>query len=603
MANKIKGITLEIGGDVQPLEKALASVNKKTRDLQGELKSVERLLKLDPGNTELIAQKQKLLGEQVENTRKKLQGLKGAQEDVNAAFRRGDLNEEQYRHFSRQVINAEQDLKKFEGQLKDVDRAADKAGRSLKDMGQKAQGIGEKATLGISMPVVGGTLALTEGTREDRQDRGKLEAAFSTSGFTAEQAKQTYVDFYGILGESDTAIEAANHLTELAKSQEELDKWVTISTGVYAKFGDSLPIEGLTEAANETAKVGKVTGQLADALTWIGISEDEVNAKMENMNSEQERQAYLADTLMGAYSGLAQKYREVNKGVIEANEANAAMKDELNDLATKIEPIVTKVVRFISALIDKFNNLPDAAQNTILAILGVAAVIGPLLMVIGKAMVFMALFGDKLGGVTSMGTKLATFLPRLGPLIAALTSPIGIIVLAIAGLILAFKRLWDTNANFRAWVRGLADTLENGFKGAINSVVDKINWLIDKLNNLPGVEIKNINKLVKDSGTQGMGAFQSMQRYATGTNFHPGGLAWVGEKGPELLNLPRGSQIYNNQESRAIANQTLTVGGVIRVEGVNDMNQLVGVAQLVAREIEQGDRRLAGRVRVMPSMA
>ena len=112
---------------LSPLNKALEDVNKNTRDLQGELRSVERLLKLDPENTELLAQKQKLLGEQVDNSREKLNRLKAAQEQVNQAFQRGDLGEEQYRHFQRQVINAEQDLKKFENQLKDTGVTAKKS--------------------------------------------------------------------------------------------------------------------------------------------------------------------------------------------------------------------------------------------------------------------------------------------------------------------------------------------------------------------------------------------------------------------------------------------------------------------------------------------
>ena len=311
---------------------------------------------------------------------------------------------------------------------------------------------------------------------------------------------------------------------------------------------------------------------------------------------------------MGAYSGLAGKYREVNKGVIEANEANAAMKVELNDLATKIEPIVTRVVKVLSGLLDKFNELPDGAKDTILSIVGIAAAIGPLLMMVGKAMVFFSLFGDKMGGVIGIGSKLAGWLPRLGTIIAALSSPIGIAVVAVLGLLAIFKRLWDTNANFRNWVRGLAQSFEDGFKGVINAAIDKINMLIDLYNRLPdrlkiAGDINKIDTLVQSSGTSGMGAFQSMQRYATGTNFHPGGLAWVGERGPELLDLPRGSKVYSNQQSMAMKDQSLTIGGTIRVEGVNNMNELVSVAQIVAAEMERGDRRLAGRVRVMPSMA
>jgi len=90
VAGKIKGITITLGADVQPLNKALADVNKKSKDLQSELKQVEKLLKLDPKNTELLAQKQKLLAEAVENSREKLDRLKTAQEQVNEQFRKGE---------------------------------------------------------------------------------------------------------------------------------------------------------------------------------------------------------------------------------------------------------------------------------------------------------------------------------------------------------------------------------------------------------------------------------------------------------------------------------------------------------------------------------
>ena len=118
MAGNIKGITIEIGGDTQKLNKALEDVNKKSRDIQSELKQVEKLLKLDPGNTELLAQKQKLLAEAVANSKEKLDRLKSAQEQVNEQFKKGEISEEQYRAFQREVVKAEQELAGFEKQLK-----------------------------------------------------------------------------------------------------------------------------------------------------------------------------------------------------------------------------------------------------------------------------------------------------------------------------------------------------------------------------------------------------------------------------------------------------------------------------------------------------
>ena len=117
-------------------------------------------------------------------------------------------------------------------------------------------------------------------TREYREDLARLEAAFTTAGSTSEQATAIYKDFYAVLGEEDRSVEAVNHLAQLCDTEEQLNKWTTICTGVVATFGDSLPIEGLTEAANETAKVGQVTGPLADALNWAGVSEDEFNKNL-----------------------------------------------------------------------------------------------------------------------------------------------------------------------------------------------------------------------------------------------------------------------------------------------------------------------------------
>ena len=93
MANKIKGLTLEIGGDTTSLSKALGGVNKQSKDLQSELKQVERLLKIDPSNTELLAQKQKILAESVDNTSKKLETLKTAAEQAQGQLERGEISE------------------------------------------------------------------------------------------------------------------------------------------------------------------------------------------------------------------------------------------------------------------------------------------------------------------------------------------------------------------------------------------------------------------------------------------------------------------------------------------------------------------------------
>lgn len=159
------------------------------------------------------------------------------------------------------------DAEKTGDKVDDLGDSVDDAGKSF---GIADVAIGNFISNGLSnlagkvTEAIGSIIALADETREYREDMAKLDTAFTTAGHSTDTAKQAYSDFYKILGESDRSVEAVNHLAELTKNEQEVAQWSTICAGVTAKFGDSLPIEGLTEAANETAKVGQVTGPLAD---------------------------------------------------------------------------------------------------------------------------------------------------------------------------------------------------------------------------------------------------------------------------------------------------------------------------------------------------
>lgn len=260
MAGNIKGLTVEIGGDTTKLGKALENVNKKSRDLSSELGQINKLLKMDPGNTELVAQKQKILADAIENTRDKLETLKRAEQQVQEQFERGEISEAQYRALQREIVATEQKLKGYENAAKQVaegnDRitqTADEAADSSHKLGDALKGavsVGLKAVAAAATAALTGLIASAEATRDYRMEMGKLETAFTTHGFTAEAATNAYTDLVGILGETDQAVEAANHLAVLTDNEQELAVWTgDILPGVFATFGDSLPIEGLTEAA------------------------------------------------------------------------------------------------------------------------------------------------------------------------------------------------------------------------------------------------------------------------------------------------------------------------------------------------------------------
>ena len=620
MALREIGATLKLDGEKE-FRKGMNDAARGLRVLDSELKASSAAFAGNEKSMQALTNKGTLFEKKVAQQKKVIEALSRAVKESGQMYGDASAKTDGYKI---KLNNATAALAKMERELEqnsqamaelgnDTSRAAkmmDKLERKAKEMnaslrkaGEGLGNVGQKMAMGVTAPIIGGMTLATEGTREFRQDLGKLDAAFKTTGHGVETGRKLFADFYGIIGEDDTSIEAVNHLAQMTKNQKELADWTTIATGVYASFGDSLPLEGLTEAANETVKVGKVTGPLADALNWVGISEDEVNAKLEKFNSEQERSAYLTDLLTGKYKKIAAEYRNINGVVIDANQSQADLRMEMADLGNKLEPIMTKVVRAITKLVDAFNSMPEPMQDMIIKFGLIAAAIGPVLMAVGKAMVFFSLFGDKLGGVIGIGGRLITAITRIGPAIAALATPVGIAVAAVVALIAIFVKLWNTSPAFRNWIRELGDGFGNYLKSKINGFIEDINTVIALANRLPGVDVKPVNTLTLSSGTTGWADFRKLEGNAEGTRSWKGGWTMVGEKGAELAWLPQGTDIRSHGETTQMMNQSLTIGGLVRIEGVNNMNEVVGVAEIVAKQIEQGDRRLAGRVRVMPSMA
>lgn len=147
MAGRIQGITVEIGGDTTKLQNALKGVNGQIKSTQQQLKDVNKLLKLDPGNTELLAQKHKLLGQAVSETKDKLATLKTAAEQANTAFAKGEISQAQYDALQREIIETEQDLKRLEEQANQSATAVQKiaaTGEKLKTVGNNISSAGEK---------------------------------------------------------------------------------------------------------------------------------------------------------------------------------------------------------------------------------------------------------------------------------------------------------------------------------------------------------------------------------------------------------------------------------------------------------------------------
>ena len=490
----IKGLTVKIGADTSELTKALEDVNKKSRDLSSELGQVNRLLKMDPGNAELLAQKQQILAEAVENTSKKLDTLKEAERQVQEQLKRGEVSEEQVRALQREIAATEQKLNSYKNAAKGAADASGDLAKKTKEAAEEAAQAndamynwtkgGLKALTGLLTGAVTGLAAAAESSRDYRMEMGKLDTAFTDNGFSSEAATGAYKELVGILGEYDQSVEAANHLAKLTDNEKDLAVWTgDILPGLFATFGDSLPIEGLTEAANETAKVGQVTGPLADALNWAGISEDKFNESLAKCTTEQERQQLIMDTLAKTYGDASAAYKETNADVIAANAANESWRESMAQLGAAVEPVVTQVKEMGATLATNLVPVVQALLNNLPAI-GVALAGITAAMVAFKVAQIAATAATQ--GMTLAQYAAAAAQGVLNTVMSA--NPIGLIILAITALVAAFMVLWKNSDAFREfwqnmwkkvqaaasaainWLKGLPARLWGAISGAIDRV-------------------------------------------------------------------------------------------------------------------------------------
>jgi len=376
--------------------------------------------------------------------------------------------------------------------LEETSAEAQEASRQTSDAFQKIGSVAGTIAKGIATAGValgGAWIAAIESSREYRTEMGKLDTAFVVNGHSSEAAKQTYSELNAVLGDSGQAVEASQHLAKLTKNEKELQTWTDICTGVYATFGESLPIEGLTEAANETAKTGILTGGLTDALNWAGIEEEKFQEKLDKCSNEQERQKLIMDTLNGTYSKASEQYKETNKDVMDAQKAQEKLTDAFAELGAVGEPILTavkdKVAEMVSAAVPHLENFIQKVKDIIQwvkenqttidiwvgVIIGAGTAIGTFLLILnwGKIMTAAA------NAVKVVRTAI------IGMNAAMLANPIGLIVALIAGLVVAFIYLWNNVEGFRKfWINAwnsIKKYASEAWKGIKKYASDAWNWI------------------------------------------------------------------------------------------------------------------------------
>lgn len=451
MANdrRIKGLTIEIGGDTTQLSESLHDVNKSITSTQAQLKDVEKLLKLDPTNTEMLAQKQELLMQAISKTEEKLETLKDAAVQAEKQLGEGKISQEQFAALQREIAATEIELKRYDSQLDtaadatedlgdaaeqaakdsgdaseeigelsdaadDLGDAAEDAGDGTKDLGESARDSGDGFSVldGAVATFIGNGLTalvsaigdaistfaeLSESTQEYRENMSKLYTATSAAGMDADYITQAYSQLYGVLGDETATTTTISNFEKLGVSMQDMDSLLDSATGIWAVYGDSIPLDGLAESVNETAKVGQITGTMADAINWASASndtwtnalsgnaaalsafqsgvsqgmsaEDAFNEALAACGDEQERQQLIISTLNGLYADSAETYRENNASIIDAREATVNYQDAVAGVGAAMEPLQTTMTNFkanlISGVSPALQELSDAFMDVI----------------------------------------------------------------------------------------------------------------------------------------------------------------------------------------------------------------------------------------------
>lgn len=362
----------------------------------------------------------------------------------------------------------------------------DKAVSNIESFGEKMKGV----LAGISVAALAASIGeLVSTTNEFQEDMGKLSVAAQQNSVSAGEANKAYRDMVGILGETDQSVEAVNHLFALCgDNTQALSDWTNIASGVYATFGDSLPLEGLTEAANETARVGQVTGPFADAINWATASaeelgdtldgnvaaqdafyaaidggatvEDAYTAALQACSDEGERAQVITDTLTGLYGEAGEQYQQTNEDVINYRQSQSDLTQAMSDLGQAFMPVVTGVTNMAAALVSELQPAADwFVQNL--------PIIAPILAGIATAVGILT--------VASMAQSAATTIAATaqGLLNAALSAnPIVLVVALIAGLIAAIVLLWNNSEAFRNFVTLAFDNIMSVAQTVIDAIVN-----------------------------------------------------------------------------------------------------------------------------------
>lgn len=605
-STSIKGITIQIGGDTKGLTTALHKVNDELATTQADLKQVERLLKLDPTNTELLAQRQRLLAQAVEQSKDKIEQLKEAEKQAQEQLKKGKISQDQYEALRREIVRTEEALGSLQQEAAQANGALANVSATATKIGSTADKIANK-TKGITTAIAGlgaAAVATVPATEELRKDLSLLDQNAKQNGVGVDAAREAWEEFVVVAGEADSAVEATSNLLAAGFTESNLQKAVEGLAGAAQKFPDTLKIESLADSLQETLATGKATGQFAELLDRLGYSTEDFSAQLAACTSDAERQNAILELL--ANQGLNDAYnawKKNNAAMVENERANLEWQQSTAEVAEMVLPVLTKVTQLGTKLLRWFTDMPKTGQVAIVTILALVASISPVAgmianistavttltplintaipivkgiaagiagwpLVIAAVILSVGLFGDQIQDVLQrvddfLQNVFATdftkiFGPVLGGVLngffAGLKDIWDAIKLLLDGVIDFIRGVFTGNWQ-RAWT-GVKEIFASAFKGLdalvrpiLNGIIALVNGVIGGLNTL----ISGLNRVqfsvpswVPSLGGKSFGinipSISKIPYLAQGGVLLEGS-AVVGEAGPELLTMSGGRAI------------------------------------------------------------
>ena len=441
------GPQIGIDGEAQ-FRKEINNLIQQQKTLASELKAVTSAFDKNDKSEESLAAQTKVLSQQIQVQQQRIEKLSQGLSESAKQFGETDSRTLKWKQ---SVNEATAELNRMKSQLSGLENSVDDVGGAMDDAGNSTSSFGSVLGAGAliegAKAIVGAFGDIIESTKEYRKIMASLETSSQSAGYTTEQTTETFRQLYGVLGDDQTAATATANLQAVGLSQEELTQLTDAAIGAWAKYGDSIPIDSLSEAINETIKTGTVTGTFADVLNWAGQSEDDFNAKLAEASSESERANMVLKAMVD--QGLAQAgeaWQQNNQDIVAANEAQADLNESLGELSKIISPVANFAAQFAADLVGKLVELAGAVSEAVSSgnpLVAVFAGLATGATVLAVALNFSAI-------VQTLSTALGALKAAvIGVNAAIAANPIGLVVSLIAGLVAAITVLWTTNEDFR----------------------------------------------------------------------------------------------------------------------------------------------------------